>query len=75
VHYEPDEVLLSCDVGLTPLYCESIVEYEEVIVGPLLKKDPATYVVTWKDGYTAPAHAVDLLESVDHVRFARPNPM
>ena len=74
LHYDPTQVRVVCDTGLTPLYCESIVEAVDVTVGKLLTKDPPSYDVTWKDTYTAPAHAVELLDEVDHVRFARPLP-
>ena len=74
VDYDPAQVSVTCDTGLTPLYCESIVEAVDVTVGKLLTKDPPSYNVTWKDTDTAPAHAVELLDEVDHVSFALPLP-
>ena len=72
IDYDPTQVTVVCDTGLTPLYCESIVEALDLTAGPLLTKDPPSYDVTWKDTDTAPAHAVELLDEVDHVRFAMP---
>ncbi len=74
IDYEPTEVVVACDTGLTALYCEAIVEAEGVVVGPLLTKDAPSYLVTWTTGYTAPAIAAELLTLVEHAHFARPNP-
>jgi hypothetical protein len=74
IDYEPDQVVVGCDAGLTALYCGGIIESEEMTPGTLLTKDPASYVATWKTGETAPAAAVELLDDVAGVRSAQPMP-